>query len=145
MAWTYTSSDLTVSTSSGTLMKVRLLIGDTSTGDQQLQDDEIYFAITEEGDTRSAAALCASMLASEYARQVDKTEGKLSISLSKKFEHYKALSASLKVSVLARAVPHAGGITISEKSEREEDTDRVEPAFTVTLLDNPGISVTAAS
>lgn len=139
MTWTYSTTDLTATSSSGSLAKIRLLVGDTDTSDQQLQDEEIYFAVSAEGGDYAAAALCAELLAAEYARKADKTVGSLSIQWSQRFDHYTALAAKLRRNSSVIALPYAGGVSISDKTTRETDTDRVAPAFYRGLLDNPEV------
>ena len=41
MAWSYDATDLGTGTASGRLNSVRLLVGDTDTTDQQVQNEEI--------------------------------------------------------------------------------------------------------
>ena len=50
MAWSYDPTDLDTTTASGRLNTVRLLIGDTDTVDQQVQNEEITFALSENGN-----------------------------------------------------------------------------------------------
>ena len=45
MAWSYSVADLNTTTSSGRLNTVRLLVGDTDTSDQLVQNEEITFAL----------------------------------------------------------------------------------------------------
>ena len=47
MAWSYDATDLGTSTASGRLNSVRLLVGDTDTNDQQVQNEEITFALAQ--------------------------------------------------------------------------------------------------
>ena len=51
MAWTYDATLLSISTSVGRRYSVRLIIGDTDTTDQQLQDEEIDFFLSQGGDS----------------------------------------------------------------------------------------------
>jgi hypothetical protein len=56
MSWSYDPTDLNTTTASGRLNTVRLLVGDTDTDDQQLQDEEITFSLSETGDSAYLAA-----------------------------------------------------------------------------------------
>ena len=47
MAWSYDPTDLNTTTASGRLNTVRLLVGDTDTTDQQVQNEEVTFSLTE--------------------------------------------------------------------------------------------------
>ena len=51
MAWSYDASDLDTTTASGRLNTVRLLLGDTDTLDQQVQNEEVTFALSRLLDT----------------------------------------------------------------------------------------------
>ena len=50
MSWSYSPSDLNTTTASGRLNTVRLLVGDTDTTDQLVQNEEITFALSQTGD-----------------------------------------------------------------------------------------------
>lgn len=117
-----------------TISSVRLLVGDPSGTSAYLTDDEITFLLTENGDVYSAAAAAADAIAAKLARQVDKRVGILSSSDSQAFQHYKDLAVRLRSQVTRRTaltgLPYAGGISEGDKEGREEDEDRVEPAFT---------------
>ena len=59
MTWTYSGNP-----GASTLDEVRFLIQDTDTNDQQLQDEEINYLITANGDPYGAAvAACSALLA----------------------------------------------------------------------------------
>lgn len=132
MTWSYDNTDLTTSTSSGRLNSVRLLVGDTDTNDQQVQDEEITFALDQTGDNvYYAASWIARSLASKYARYVDTDlDGQLSESYSQLQTHYKVLSEQLEYqgkktgAVLGVA---AGGISEAEMETAADDDDRVKP------------------
>ena len=47
MAWSYDATDLGTGTVSGRLNSVRLLVGDTDTNDQQVQNEEVIFALAQ--------------------------------------------------------------------------------------------------
>ena len=47
MAWSYNPADLNTTTAAGRLNVVRLLTGDTNTQDQQVENEEITFALAE--------------------------------------------------------------------------------------------------
>lgn len=122
MAWTY---DGTLDTNGE---KVRLLIGDTDTNDQQLTDAEISYFLTEAGSNiRLAAILSVEALIAKYARQVDTSIGDLRVGASKKVANYEALLTRLRMRQLTEATPWAGGQTIADKQTYEEDTDLVTP------------------
>lgn len=139
MAWSY-SGDPTSSAKDA----VRFLIGDTDTNDQQLQDEEILFLLAQtSNDIYSAAILACRSIASIYSRQADQRIGDYSISASQKAAAYLALAKQLEQSqtkaLIKRVKPYAGGISVSDKREDEENPDRVQPAFTRRDMAFPGI------
>ena len=72
MTWSYDSSDLDKDTAAGRINVVRLLVGDNDTTDQQVENEEITFALTESGnDVYYAASWIAQTIASQYARRVN--------------------------------------------------------------------------
>lgn len=118
--------------------KVRLFLGDTDSDDQlPVSDAEVDYALTEQGSIRAAAALCAEWLAARYTREVSKSVGSLSIQLADKARQFRELAAQLRANSALYALPYAGGISIANKDSREDDSDRVEPAFYKGQLDNP--------
>ena len=50
MAWSYDATNLGTSTVAERLNSVRLLVGDTDTNDQQVQNEEIIFALNQTSD-----------------------------------------------------------------------------------------------
>jgi len=54
--WSYSVTDLNTTTASGRLNSVRLLVGDTDTSDQLVQDEEINFALAQANDNVYYAA-----------------------------------------------------------------------------------------
>jgi hypothetical protein len=144
MAWSYSAAALNTTTASGRLNASRLLIGDTDTNDQQLQDEEINFALTENGNNvYLASAYCCRLLASKYARLVDtQLDGALQAKFSDRSKHYNLLYAQLvdqakKVGGRALGV-FGGGISITDMETVEANPDRLKPAFKVGQFSNPG-------
>ena len=131
MTWTYSSP------ASGDRDKVRTYIGDTDTNDQLLSDEQITYALEEEASIRAAAALAAEWIAALFSRKADKSVGDLSIAYTRRAEQYMALAARLRSRSARVVLPYFGGISQTAKDTREADTDRVKPAFTVDMLDNP--------
>lgn len=95
--WTYDATDLTTVTAGGRLNSTRLLVGDTDTTDQQVQNEEVAFALGQTGDNiYNAASFVAKLLASKYARLVDtQLDGALMASYSDRAKHYNLLSIQL--------------------------------------------------
>lgn len=134
MTWTYNSSNVASSGRSW----IRLRIGDTSSGNQLLQDEEIDALLSGEGNKYYAAALAAESLGASNANKVDKTVGKLRIALAKASEHYFSLAERLRREADMRVAPFAGGISQDDKDTTEDDSDRVDPAFARGAFDNEG-------
>jgi len=140
MSWSY-STDLTADKD-----KVRFLAGDTLEDDHLIEDQEITFALTEEGSVDAAAALVLEHLAARYARKADKTVGPLSISYSQIAESYQKRADELRSvqSAGGRSTiycsPSAGGISVSQKQTEEQDEDRVKPSFHREMFKSPDSS-----
>lgn len=139
MSWTYTSDP-----ANSDLDAIRLLIGDTNTSDQQLQDSEINWFDSAHGNIYSAAAAAARTIASKYARLVDKYVGDLRLQYSQRQKAYLALADQLDAQALVTvgASPYLGGNSVSEKETEYEDTSKVQPYFAREQFDNEGITAT---
>ena len=142
MSWSYDPTDLDTSTASGRLNTSRLLVGDTDTLDQQVQNEEITFALSESGDNvYFAASWLARVIASKYSRQVTtQLDGALSANYSDLAKQYMMLSDSLeyqgKTSGASIGVM-AGGITKSGITAVRANTDRIEGSFRRDRFRNP--------
>ena len=134
MSWSY----LSTAPNSSDKSWIRLRVGDTSSGTQLLQDEEIDAHLEAEGNRYSAAALCAESIGAAFARRADKTVGRLSIAMSKVSERYFTLADRLRSELGMRALPYAGGISVADKEVDQDDADRVAPAFTVDMLEFGG-------
>lgn len=144
MAWTYDPTDLDTTTASGRLNVVRLLVGDTDTNDQQVQDEEIVFALAQTSDnTYYAAAFIASNIAAKYARKVNvELDGALRGEYGELYKHYQKLSGQLRQDAqryngksLGLAV---GGVSIAQIEAVRANTDRVKPSFRRDRFKYPG-------
>ena len=142
MAWSYDPTDLTTDTADGRLNTVRLLLGDTETLDQQVQDEEVTFALSQTNDNvYYAAAWLARTVASQYARKVDTSlDGALSANYSDLSKQYSVLADNLEyqgkkaggvVGVLA------GGITKAQMETARLNTNRIENSFRRDRFRNP--------
>ncbi len=146
MSWTYVLGTLATTPKD----QVRLLIGDTDTTEQLLQDEEISLLLSlENNDIYRTGWRACDAIAAEYARKADRVVGGPSSGLrlmaSQKFKQYTARALQLKrQSAVRNANVYAGGISISDKQVVEEDTDRVEPDFTKMLEQYPGTGVDSA-
>lgn len=142
MSWSYSATDLNTTTASGRLNSVRLLIGDTDTTDQLVQNEEINFGLSQANDNiYYAAAWVCRAIAAKFSRLVDTTlDGALSAKYSSKAKQYQQLASQVeaqgkKTSGKALGV-FAGGISNSDMSVANQDSDRVIPAFAINQFDN---------
>ena len=102
MTWTYSAVDLSTD-----LAKVRREIGDVDTTDQLLSDEEIDYALDDEGTVLGAAARAAEMIAASFARDFNWTADGTSVHKHERAAHYAALAGQLR----RRSV---GGITVAQ-------------------------------
>jgi hypothetical protein len=142
MAWSYDPTDLDTTTASGRLNTVRLLVGDTDTTDQQVQNEEITFGLSQNGDgVYFTAGWVARIIASKYARLVTTSlDGALKSDYSDLMKHYSTLADNLeyqgKTSGAAVGIL-AGGITKSGVEAVRANTNRIEGAFRRDRFKNP--------
>ena len=137
MSWTYASSNA----GSSDLSWVRMRVGDCTSGDQLLQDEEIEANLSEMGDKYFAAARSARSISAWFARRVQKSAGKLSISSQQASESYERLAVQLEMEGGLRCAPYAGGISASDKATAASDSDRVAPQFYLGQTDIPGTGI----
>ena len=131
MAFTYTSDP-----ENSKRDAVRLLTGDTDSTDALLQDSEVdYFLSLYGAAVYPAAAAACDAISSKYARQADTTNGRLSVKASQRSEAYAKKAKELRRDTLLGAEVFAGGLTISGKNDLADDTDAVQPAFSVGMDD----------
>lgn len=108
---------------------VRFLLGDTQKDAPLLDDQEIAYALTANGNNaRLAAAQCAEAVAALLSR----TSGMQAdgVRFASSADYYLKLAQKLRLQAAAAGgAPYAGGIGVSDKELQEEDTDRVSPSF----------------
>ena len=142
MSWSYDPTNLDTTTASGRLNSVRLLVGDTDTLDQQKQNEEITFALSQNGNNvYYSGAWIARAIASLYSRRVNtELSGALKADYSELSKQYKTLADTLeyqgKTSGAAIGVL-AGGITKSRVEAVRADTNRIEGSFRRDRFKNP--------
>lgn len=129
MSWSYDPDLLT------DLDKVRALVGDTDTDDQQLPDGVIDFLLTQRSSVMDAAAMAARAIAANYARDVSKQIGRAQEEASNRFDHYQKLADMLEAQgggATAGDSPlvFAGGIDPGNVDYWNHAADRIAPAFT---------------
>ena len=142
MAWSYDPTDLNTTTASGRLNTVRLLVGDTDTTDQQVQNEEVTFSLSENGNNvYYSGAWVARAIASKYSRKVNtELSGALKADYSDLVTHYNSLADNLeyqgKTSGASVGVL-AGGITKSKVEAVRQNTNRIEGSFRRDRFKNP--------
>lgn len=142
MAWSYDPTDLDTTTASGRLNTVRLLVGDTETLDQQVQNEEITFGLSENGNNvYYAGAWVARAISSKYSRKVTtQLDGALQADYSDLAKQYKAVADDLeyqgKTSGAVIGVL-AGGTTKSGIEAVRANTNRIEGSFRRDRFKNP--------
>jgi len=123
---------------------VRFLVGDTSSADPQVTDEEIDWSLTQHSKIRYAAALVCRALAAKYSKcAVSVSIGDISTSnaaaVAKEYaERAKELDPSGITKGTAIVLPKFGGLSISEKETLAGDTDAVQPSFSRGMDDYPG-------
>lgn len=130
--WTYDPAIINTTTPEGRKNSVRLLIGDTIATDPQVQDEEIYFSLSESSDNiYSAAAFSAFNIYSKYARMVNtELDEAIRADYSDLADNYRYLFSSLRDRsnlTKANAKILATGITWSDVIAGYEDTERITP------------------
>jgi hypothetical protein len=142
MTWSYNASTLATTPKD----QVRLLIGDVVSTDEQLQDEEITFLLTQRSSIYGTAAECCRSLASKFARSVDQTAGDTKLAYSQLSKAYtaKATAFENKAALSGSGMPYAGGISVADKQNQEQDTDRVQPQFNVGMDENETLPVGVA-
>jgi hypothetical protein len=142
MAWSYDPTNLDTTTAYGRLNTIRLLVGDTDTLDQQVQDEEVTFALSQNNNNvYYSAGWTARTISSQYARKVNTSlDGALKADYSDLMKHYSTLADNLeyqgKTSGAAVGVL-AGGITKSGIEAVRANTNRVEGSFRRDRFKNP--------
>lgn len=142
MSWSYSATDLNTTTSSGRLNSVRLLVGDTDTTDQLVQNEEITFALAQVGDNiYYAGSWVCRVIAAKFSRMVNtQLDGALSADYSDRAKQFQQLATQIeaqgkKTSGKALGV-FGGGISVADMFVVSQDPDRVPPAFTIGQFDN---------
>lgn len=98
MPATYNPNNLNELTDEGKLNIVRYLLGDTTVADAELQDEEIYYNISQSpNNLYLAASFGANAVASKYSTYVTtELDGALSADYSDLYERFRNLATQLK-------------------------------------------------
>jgi hypothetical protein len=142
LTWSYDNTALGTGTEAERVNSVRLLLGDTDINDQQVQDEEVVFALSQNSDNiYSTGSWLAYTLASKYSRYVDiEIDGQVEEKYSQLYDQYTRLASSLSAqskSLSAGLYIYAGGIRTTQIEIAQEDTSRVQPEFKTGQFKNP--------
>ena len=142
MTWSYSGSpgDSNVDT-------IRFWAQLTNTNDQRLTNEELTYLRTIENTNQEAAAACCEIMATKYAGEADikaGASGELSIKMSQLSNQFNERAKALRAQSAKLAGPYAASISIAGKEAQEEDTDRVEPAFSRDKFDNEEAGIGSA-
>jgi len=96
MSWTYNSALLTSTATAGTLMRIRLVLGDTNASAPLFQDEEIYYVASGRDAVNFIAADLADALAARYAGQINTENSELRVSAAARHKQYFALADRLR-------------------------------------------------
>jgi hypothetical protein len=141
MAWTYDLTQLAIPVpptvpadlATWTLPRIRALIGDTMTKDQQMQDEELAFFMSQKTSIYGAAALACRSLAAQMSRQADSTQGNLHTLYSNRARAYAAAAARFEIDEVTRSagMPYSGQTSRTDYDNRDQDEDRMGPEFEI--------------
>lgn len=119
---------------------VFLTIGDTDPADQQLTNAEVdHYLLEATDDILLASIAAAEALQAKYARQVDNTILKTSVSASQRSRAYQALVDRLRIRLANGAAPLFGGQSLAEIERLRNLTDVPQPTFRNGQDDPPGV------
>lgn len=143
MAWTYNAAQIATTP----LFQLRWLIGDTLVKDQQLQDEELAWAMTQRSSIYGAAADCCRSLAARMSREADSTQGPAHTNYSVRARNYRVQAGGYDVMAMARSagLPYSGQLSRIDYDTMASDPDRIAGQFRIGMGDDPeGISNPAA-
>lgn len=115
--------------------EVRFSLGDTQEADFVLSNEEINFLLKQNEDSINPTIIAACRkIKAHFAHLCDESVGRVKITFSQKYKQFELLLEELIESNTRMNVrPYAGGISVSDKETRENNQDRVKPAFRTDL------------
>lgn len=140
MTWSYSGNP-----ADSDLDRLRFLIGDVDSNDQQLSDEELNFLLAQNSIIVQAAVGACDAIIAKYSRLVDQKTGDIDTKYSQRIAAYENLKKALPTSPAATddsapspwPVPYAGGISEADMDTETDDEDRVGPVFAVGMGDYP--------
>lgn len=135
MPLTYTYSG----PSSGDKDHVRFLIGDYF-DPWYLADEEITHVLSQEANVYMAAAACCTRILAMIARRPNKSVGGMTVNYESVTRQYRDIQKDLQKRGLAHQTVEAGGISLSDKTVLDQDTDWPQPDFKRGQFDRDDVS-----
>jgi len=142
MSWSYDLTKLTDATQAtfpdttiGVRYQIRLLLQDTQTNRQLLQDEEIDWIQTQEANVYMMAAQCCDILVAKAGMIHQKRTSEFWITYDVTF--YRDLALRLRARGLNYQIPYVGGTSISGKEAQRADPDWLDPLINRGQGDNP--------
>lgn len=132
MSWTYSNP------ADSTRDELRFLIGDTIEADPLLTDEELDYLLDDRGSVTGAAVGACEQLIARFAREPDRRIGQLSISNSQRVTQYEKLLKTLRTRTMVSAVPYAGGISVADKQNNIDNSDRPRMPIHTGMMTNHG-------
>jgi hypothetical protein len=119
---------------------VRALVGDTDPDSPLLDDDTYTMILAQESNVYLRASLACSALASKWAPQMTHRIGDLWREAKVVYTHFQKQAQWLRLEGQRRGLGHpfAGGANKDDRGTRRDDTDVVQPNFTVGMQDYDG-------
>ena len=114
---------------------VRFLLGDPS---EDLISDEMLGQLLEtRSNVYSAGSEAAKILSRKFAMKADKTSGSVRVNYQERARTWMQISEDLKRDAASNstAKPYFGGISKSDKTRQQQDTDRTKPSFSKGMFD----------
>lgn len=142
MSWSYSEVDLGTTTEEGRLNVVRLLVGDTNEDDPLVEDEEIFFALTQNTDNvYLAGSWIARTLSAKFARRVTtQLDNALRANYSDLAGQFSKLADNLEYQGKRSGSNlgiKAGGISKVSVNAVRANTDRIGPSFRRDKFRNP--------
>ncbi len=134
MAWSYNPEEL----STNEVYQIRLECGDTDPSNQQLQDEEITWAISQERNSWAASARCCEMIYRVILRKADVRLGRnMQVIYTKMAQQYLDMAKALRCKAMGTVIPYVGGMNIADKQAIADNDSLVAPAWTREMQQNP--------
>jgi len=136
MPWNYDLSTLPTNA----VMQVRMELQDTDPNDQQLQDEEIAYALTVERNFWAASARCAEIIGRKVLRKADVRLGRaMMVTYSKMAEQWFQMAKCLRMKAMGSVPPWVGGMNLADQINYVENSSIIQPHFTMTMMENPRV------